>query len=1085
MLRGNGNLLASPALLAPNSPHGIFLLDMTQPFLQRRSPFFGLSYALLILGAFFVLAPSAFRAARLSLSKKENDVKDWLPSHFAETAELGWFAEHFVGESFVLATWDGCSGDDQRLTIFEQKLYHESDSYDPTPGMSPEMTQYYLQAKEVGAELQLMAADSSLDNWGWENEKWLATPDGVWHYITPDGRLYRWDGHQNVVAAGNRAWQKRSGSFKLKGTFITAFGDQKDKSKTNPFYNNPSLFCAPLFHTVETGVSIANELSQEGGALWPIDLTDETLRKTVAMRRAMSRLSGTLFAPAVPLGFDWSTESFRNEIPEKRRDRLPENFDVLAQQTLDSILKEKYDDSLARLEGATRQEKDDVWYAVYDAVDVPPPPRATCVLVTLTDLAKENLAFVLGRGVMGGPKGRLLQLAKESGIQPAPAPSMAPPPFDQEPLVAGSGPPLRVGGPPVDNIAIDEEGTITLVRLVGYSVLVGVVLSYLCFRSVLITMMVFTVGGTAAFLSMSFVWWTGGRVDAILMSMPSLVYVLGLSGAIHVVNYYRDEVRQNGPDGAAGRAVRHALFPCSLAALTTAIGLISLYSSNLAPIRNFGLYAAIGVVATLAILFSFLPAALSAFAPAINKDPADESDETGDQKESSVPKPKQSDEPKETWLSDMWAGVGAMICRNHALVTVSCLLLLVAGAVGLAKIRTSVQLLKLFDPESRIIDDYAWLESNFGKIVPMEVVVRVPTSMQAEQFAASDAPKTDQQKIDGQIALDMLQRVEVASRINTVVRRTLGETGLNVVGQATSADTFLPPLPEPTNHWNVVRSGINQEFLDARESLLESDYLRIEEVGPYKGSELWRVSLRVGALSDVDYGQFINTLRTAVEPVMRAYDTREVLLRHLTTAEDGSYKKLTGKERVIVVGSKTPESLEEIELVRASKASDDQYSTTAQAERLDTEAIYFATLDQLVSGERMQKGWLDPENDDRISPGTEKWDRVISGLDAVIWVGGGGVTEADFAKAKHFIDARDKHKQTVQPILTGDRIPDIVDSDDGMCVVYTGLVPVVYKAQRTLLASLVRSIGLAFVLIAAVMIMLLNPGRLPLTWFCP
>ena len=85
-------------------------------------------------------------------------------------------------------------------------------------------------------------------------------------------------------------------------------------------------------------------------------------------------------------------------------------------------------------------------------------------------------------------------------------------------------------------------------------------------------------------------------------------------GAIHVINYYRDEVRNGGRQRAPpGRALRHALFPCSLAALTTAIGLGSLYTSNLAPISNFGLYSAIGVIATLAILFSYLPAALQIF----------------------------------------------------------------------------------------------------------------------------------------------------------------------------------------------------------------------------------------------------------------------------------------------------------------------------------------------------------------------------------------------------------------------------------------------------------------------------------------
>ena len=59
-------------------------------------------------------------------------------------------------------------------------------------------------------------------------------------------------------------------------------------------------------------------------------------------------------------------------------------------------------------------------------------------------------------------------------------------------------------------------------------------------------------------------------------------------------------------------------------------------------------------------------------------------------------------------------------------------------------------------------------------------------------------------------------------------------------------------------------------------------------------------------------------------------------------------------------------------------------------------------------------------------------------------------------------------------------IPD-VEGAVPIQVVYTGVVPVVYKAQRTLLASLVQSIGMAFVMITLVMTLLLNPGRFPIS----
>ena len=129
------------------------------------------------------------------------------------------------------------------------------------------------------------------------------------------------------------------------------------------------------------------------------------------------------------------------------------------------------------------------------------------------------------------------------------------------------------------------------------------------------TTAVFLVGAMSAVVSLGIVGWTNGNVDAILMSMPSLVYVLGISGAVHIVNYYRDAVREHGVAGASERALAHAWWPCTLAAITTALGLVSLNSSNVVPISNFGLYSAIGVLASLTFLFAFLPSALAVFPP--------------------------------------------------------------------------------------------------------------------------------------------------------------------------------------------------------------------------------------------------------------------------------------------------------------------------------------------------------------------------------------------------------------------------------------------------------------------------------------
>ena len=299
-----------------------------------------------------------------------------------------------------------------------------------------------------------------------------------------------------------------------------------------------------------------------------------------------------------------------------QREQLPEEFDARLQFHLNEFLAEDFDASLDKLKQAPLNARTDAWYAIYDAMEVEPPPRLTCVLITLTDLAKDNLGYALGRGIMGQPRGRLLTLAAESGVQPPAPPSMAPPPFNRSPAESVDGkPPLRIGGPPVDNTAIDEEGTITLARLVGYSIVLGIVLSYICFRQ-----RQNHLNGLHCRWLLCDAQHGNGLVD-LRQSRRDLVehaiagVCAGISGAIHVVNYYRDEVRIRGKTGAPGRALRHALIPCSLASITTAIGLASLFTSNLAPISNFGFYSAIGVIMTLAVLFSYLPAALQVFAP--------------------------------------------------------------------------------------------------------------------------------------------------------------------------------------------------------------------------------------------------------------------------------------------------------------------------------------------------------------------------------------------------------------------------------------------------------------------------------------
>jgi hypothetical protein len=412
---------------------------------------------------------------------------------------------------------------------------------------------------------------------------------------------------------------------------------------------------------------------------------------------------------------------------------------------------------------------------------------------------------------------------------------------------------LHMGGPPVDNVAIDNAGQSSVTILFGLSLVVGFIVSWWSLRSWTLVLIVLASGVYSMFASLAIVWYSGYPVDAILLTMPSLVYVATTSGAIHLANYYRDQIAETGDTlGAVDRSVHHALLPLSLATGTTAIGLATLAISELIPIRMFGIFSAAGVCVSFLILVSFMPALLEFFPPKLR---------IGKNAEGA-----ESDSWKPVDESRWWAA-GEWITRHSGLVSVACLAVMAFFGYGMFLTESSVQLMRLFSPQARIRQDYRWLEANLGQLVPMEILVRID---------------------DGACPLTFLDRMELVDRI----QRSIAD--LPEVGSSLSTVTFARNLDMSDGGGmggaaarafglgkRTQRSLINKQLLKHREEFLAGDYLR-ESVGKPEAEEegrleeLWRVSARVSATKEVDYALFQKDLRTRIDPILAEYESRGV-----------------------------------------------------------------------------------------------------------------------------------------------------------------------------------------------------------------
>jgi predicted RND superfamily exporter protein len=420
-----------------------------------------------------------------------------------------------------------------------------------------------------------------------------------------------------------------------------------------------------------------------------------------------------------------------------------------------------------------------------------PDGSQTCAVVTLADDARRNLRAVMGE---------IRAAAAETGL---------------------SAHEVHLGGPAVVNDAIDQASSESLIRLAGLAAVVGLAITWLCFRSVRLTVIVVVIASYSAILSLAVVPLCGVALNAILITMVPLVYVAAMSGAIHLTNYYLESVRRVGPSAAIGDAVRHAALPLGLATATTAIGLLSLWYSDLEPIRMFGLFSAIGVVIGLAMQLVALPALLSEWPPTQAALPPIER---------SIDEAALEVEP----LTPGWQRLTSYVLERHGRISLIFLACLAVCAAGLARIETSIQIMRLFARTTPIISSYSWLEQNLGAMVPMEVVIR----------------------FDSANNQSMLERLELVRELHDSI------SDIPEVSGCLSAASFTPEMQD---YGRTIRGSVARARLKrTRPYLIDAGYLFSGEQ-----EEVWRISVRVTGGEDLDYDPFQLKLRAEVEPILQ------------------------------------------------------------------------------------------------------------------------------------------------------------------------------------------------------------------------
>ncbi|MEO2034054.1 MAG: MMPL family transporter [Planctomycetaceae bacterium] len=402
---------------------------------------------------------------------------------------------------------------------------------------------------------------------------------------------------------------------------------------------------------------------------------------------------------------------------------------------------------------------------------------------------------------------------------------------------------LRLGGRPVVsaelNKAVARAGWNRSYELwdfphrspVLFSMSVSILLSLWMLKSLRLAVLVQVVAVVTVLASIAIVPVTGGSMNMVLVVMPTLLAVLTTSAAIHLANYWKHSAVRD-EEASVIQAASTAWLPCCLASGTTAIGLGSLLVSNLIPVKDFGIYSALGCIISFFMVLYLLPSLMLYWRR--------------------LP-------PEAAELNThAWNTLGLWLSRLRYPAVILCVLITVVCGYGLIHFRTETKVIRYFPPDSRLYQDYVFLEDNLSGIISVDTIVR----FSKEARINSKDRKKSRSDVQGQMTF--MDRARTVMALQSKIREHKEISG------TLSLASFLDLRDRSQLSFAQFQAQNRTE--DAITEKLENPDQESEDIasllslpetatpGPAPGEpelnaagdELWRISAQASILSDLD-----------------------------------------------------------------------------------------------------------------------------------------------------------------------------------------------------------------------------------------
>ncbi len=263
---------------------------------------------------------------------------------------------------------------------------------------------------------------------------------------------------------------------------------------------------------------------------------------------------------------------------------------------------------------------------------------------------------------------------------------------------------VHVAGRPIVEGTMALLGPADMKRMVPIVLLVITLVLFVMLRSVKSTIL------TMAVVFFSTLWAFGAMalfnipIYAVSTMIPVMLIAIGVADGIHLYSHLQLFLQKN-PNAtkkeAAVDMIKNMWKPVVMTSITTAVGFISLLTSEVYPIKYFGIFTALGVIAAMVFSLTLIPAGIMIFGlPKVNKIKKENIEQQG--------------------FAHRFA---ATIIKRRSISIIATALIIVASVIGLQKVWINSSFLDKFEKDSDIVLTDKFINQNFGGTTQLNLIL--------------------------------------------------------------------------------------------------------------------------------------------------------------------------------------------------------------------------------------------------------------------------------------------------------------------------------------------------------------------------